>query len=312
MSHCRRYQELIEATLAGKMSAADRTDLDEHCAECTECAELLALHENLVALGEDIPLPDRQALGDMRESVLVAATAGSAPPGGTVRRTGFFVDLGRLWRAHPVPSGLAAAAVLVGAVLIGSWNTHADSFDQALMQAVDRPVAQTASLDGYWDTPYAFANVSVRPQGQNQLALSFDVCRHVDLQVAQDSPLAREVLLHAILDPSSMGSRLRAMEITPQVHDSRLKEALILTMHNDPDATVRLNALGVLIRYPYDRQIENALLKTLGQDEDVQMRLTAMQELARRNVGPDTIRDAVGNDNADAAMAILRQAAVTY
>jgi len=109
-----------------------------------------------------------------------------------------------------------------------------------------------------------------------------------------------------------MGSRLRAMEVTPQVHDSRLKQALILTMHTDPDATVRLNALAVLIRYSYDQQIENALLATLKDDEDVQMRLTAMEELARRDVGLDAIRNAVGDDESDAVKAILRQASVSF
>jgi hypothetical protein len=236
--------------------------------------------------------------------------AGREPRAG--RRAGFLADLGRLWRAHPVPSGLATAAVLVAAVLLGRLNTPADDFDRALLQAVDRPVAQAASLESYWDTPYAFANVTVRPEGQGQLALSFDVCRHVDLQVAQDSPLAREVLLHAILEPSTMGSQLRAMEVSPQMRDSRLKQALILTMHNDPDATVRLNALDVIVRYPYDQQIENALLETLKNDEDVQMRLTAMEELARRDVGLDTIRNAVGDEKTEAARAILREAAVSF
>ena len=114
--------------------------------------------------------------------------------------------------------------------------------------------AQQTGLDSYWDSQFTFANVSVRPQGQGQLALSFDACRHVDLQVAQDSPLAREVLLHAIMEPSSLGSRLQAMEVTPAISDGRLKDALIFTMLNDQNAAVRLNALSVLARYPYDQK----------------------------------------------------------
>ena len=93
---------------------------------------------------------------------------------------------------------------------------------------------------------------------------------------------------------------------------SRLKEALIVTMLNDPDAAVRLNALGVLARYPYNEQSQDALLQTLGHDEDVQMRLTALEELARRNVGPEMIREAVGEDAPQGTKAILREASVSF
>jgi len=308
MSQCRRYQELIESCLAEDISFRDRAELDEHCAACAECADLLELHGDLLVLDAEVALPDKHEFRDMRDAVL-AATASPR----TEAEGGFLGDLRRLWLAHPIPSGLATAAVLVCAVFLGQ-TTHRDRSleDQLLHQSTQWSMARQASLDSYMDAPYSFTNVSVRNQGQGQLALSFDASHHVDLQVAQDSPLAREVLLHAIMDPSSMGSRLRAMEATPSIGDRRLKEALIVTMLNDPDASVRLNALGVLALYPYDEQSQEALLQSLGHDEDVQMRLTALEELARRNAGPEMIREAVGGDASAGTKAILRQASISF
>ncbi len=316
MSNCRRYQELIEHFLADEISAEDRADLEDHCVACPECTGLMTLHQDLLALGREIPLPARHDLREMREAVLAVTATRQQAPGGSgspAPKPGFLPDLGRFWRAHPVPSGLATAAVLVCAVFLGQWSPQKSSFvEELLRQSVQESKVRQGGLDGYWEAPYSFANVSVRPQGQGILALSFDASRHVNLQVAQDSPLAKEVLLNAILEPSSMGSQLRAMEVTPPIRDGRLKDALIVTMLNDPDPTVRLNALNVLARYPYDQQSQDALLQTLGQDKDVQMRLTALDELARRNVGQDTIRHAVGENAPPGTMAMLRQAAVSF
>jgi hypothetical protein len=308
MSQCHRYQELIESCLAEEISSSDRAELDEHCAACAECANLLELHRDMLVLDDEITMPDKHQFREMRAAVLAAT---DSPRSET--RTGFLVDLSRLWRMHPIPSGLATAAVLVCAIFFGRAIHQDRSLEEQLLQQTTQwTTAQQASLDSYWDAPYSFTNVSVRPRGQGQLALSFDASRHVDLQVAQDSPLAREVLLHAIMDPSSMGSRLRAMEATPSIGDARLKEALIVTMLNDPDASVRLNALGVLARYPYNAQSQDALLQTLGQDEDVQMRLTALEELARWNVGSEMIREAVGDDASQGTQAILREASISF
>lgn len=308
MSRCDHYQELIESLLADDISAGDRSDLERHCSQCPECDELLALHGNLLLAAEEIPMPERHRLREMREEVLLETRADSRDSG-----SGFLADLRRLWTAHPLASGLAASLLLVGCIALGRMTLDGGKLEEdPLLGRIRTEGIRQANLNDYLDTPYSFANVSVRPQGQGRLGLSFDVSRHVEIQVPQDSPLAREVLVHAILDPSSMGSRLQAMEVTPGIRDDHLKDALIVTMLDDPDATVRLSALDVIARYPYDPEIEMALLRTLAEDQDVQMRLTAMEELVRHEVGAETIRDAVGETDPNGTMAIVRPAMSTY
>lgn len=307
MKHCRRYQDLIENYLADDISSTDRSDLDEHCSTCRECAALLALHGDLRELGEDIPMPQQLEFRDMREAVMAAT-------GSVNRKSGFLIELGHLWRAYPAAAGLATAAALICAVFLGRWTpAGGGSIDEDLLRQSDQwQTAQAAGLDASLDSPYSFANVSVRQRAQGQLELSFDACRHVELQVDQDSPLAREVILQAILDPSTMGSRLRAMEVTPQMEDDRLKDALIATMLYDSDVAVRINALAVLVRYPYDRTSQDALLQALGQDQDVQMRLTVLEELGRQKVDPETIREAVGKYDPDRNMAVMHKATASF
>ncbi len=319
MSNCRNYRELIENILIDEISTEERKALEGHCSSCPDCAGLMDLHSNLQQMGAGVPMPQRHEMRDMREAVLAATSedAASRPAADSqdaeVARGGFLVDLTKLWRAHPLPTGLATAAVLVFMFFLGQRNTENYSFEDELhRQSVKSPIAQQAGLESYRDAPYSFANVTVRPGNQGQLELSFDVSHHLNIQVSQDSPLAKEVLLHAILEPSSMGSRLSAMAVTPAMQDDSLKEALVMTMLNDPDPTVRRNAMAVLNQYPYDQNSQEAYLQTLSQDQDVQMRLTALEELARRNVGMETIREAVGKEDPNGTMAILRHASATF
>jgi len=311
MSPCRPYQSLLEDFLAGTITTADRDTLQAHCAECTACAEMLSLHERLQALGAEIPVPDPDTLDDRRERIMEQTMAHrrTLP---SAERPCFWTDLSHLWRQHPAAATLATAAVLLMVVFAGRWSVQPKTFDDdILLAAVQHQAAEQAGLAEYWDAPFSFTNVTVRQRPMGQLALSFDVSRHIDLQTQQNSALAKEVLLHAILEPSSLGSRMSAMDVSSRIDDRRLQDALVLTMHQDPSLTVRLNALAALGHYPYDSRVQEALLTTLNNDQEVQMRLLALDHLDRQNVSLDTIRHALGDEAFRSDPAILQRASTT-
>jgi hypothetical protein len=242
----------------------------------------------------------------MREAVLERIALDTAPP---AARSSFWPELVSLWRFHPAASMAAMVILIAGAALLGRWSTPARTLDDSLLlQAISRQANQQAELGDYWDAPLSFANVTARQKPSGRLALSFDVSRHVEVLTPRSSALAREVLLHAIIEPSSMGSQFGAMELTPEMSDARLKEALILTMHDDPDPTVRLNALDVLSRYPYDLRTQQALLRTLGRDQEVQMRLLALEQLSAHRVGIETIEATVADAGFASDFAVLERA----
>ena len=120
--------------------------------------------------------------------------------------------------------------------------------------------------------------------------------------------MAREAIFQAILDPSAVGLRLKAMTMAEEAMDTRLKEVLAFTLTNDPNLAVRLRALAILGEYASDPMVQQALLKSLEQDQSVQVRLEALECLARQRVSPETIRRAIAGANLASDRAVMRHA----
>jgi len=149
----------------------------------------------------------------------------------------------------------------------------------------------------------------MRRQNGRGMILSFDVTRRIDVETTLDSPLAREVLVYAMIDPSNMGSRLEAMAAAGRSPDERLKDALTFILLNDPSMPVRLKSLEILSQHASDPVIQDALLASLSQDPSVQVRLLALESLAGRHVDPKVIRQAIGENPDKNGRAVLHRAA---
>jgi len=302
---CDDIRELMEDHLAGELAPEDLARIREHCAECADCRELAALHGLLSRAGEEIPVPDADEFQAMRAQVLREVRRPRA------RRVAWELgrDLVRLARLHPVAVPALVVLLLAVALLAGRWSAAPATLDDELLQrAVRSQAARSAGLDGFWDAPLSLANVDVRPAPDGRLDLSFDVCQHVEMAADRRSPVVREVLLHAILEPSNLGARLEAMDLTAEVADPALREALIVTLHQDPALAVRLEALRVLARHPFDADVRDALLTTLRRDESVQMRLSALEILAGREVDRKAVRRAIDDAGQESDPAVLQYA----
>ncbi|MBN2169706.1 MAG: zf-HC2 domain-containing protein [Candidatus Krumholzibacteriota bacterium] len=302
---CEDIRKLMEDHLAGELGPEDLARLREHCADCADCRELAALHGLLSRAGEAIPVPDADAFRAMRARVLREVRR----PRARRAMSELGRDLARLARLHPVAAPALVALLLAAALLAGRWSAAPATLDDDLLRrAVQNQAARSEGLEGFWDSPLSLANVTVRPALDGRLALSFDVCQHVEMAADRRSPVVREVLLHAILEPSALGTRLQAMDLTEEVADPALLEALVFTLHHDPALAVRLEALRVLSRHPFDAGVREALLTTLRRDESVQMRLSALEILAGREVDRDIIQRAIREDGQESDAAVLQYA----
>jgi hypothetical protein len=196
----------------------------------------------------------------------------------------------RLNRRVPafVPA-LAAAAVLVLGVFLGSWFSRPSSVDEQLLNAITRQASIERSLEDSWDAPLFFSNVAVRDWNDTRVSLGFDVCRSVDLTTGLNSPVASDILTHAILNSDSMGGRMRAMEIAALSTDERLTRALVVALQQDPDQTMRISALNALARKSDSEQVQLALLGALRDDDSVHVRLLALEHLVGQAQGLDTL-----------------------
>jgi hypothetical protein len=245
------------------------------------------------------------AFGAMRAAVLRRIGAGRKEPGAE--------PFWRRWVTLPAVRPAYAAVVAVGFLVIGFFIGRAGQevpqFDDGLLaQEVTRQASLGRGLEGYWESPFTYSNVSMRPQSGHDVMLSFDVTRRLDVETTLDSPLAREVLVYAMIDPSNMGSRLEAMAAAGRSMDDRLKETLVFILLNDPSMPVRLRSLDILSRYASDPDVHDALLVSLSQDPSVQVRLLALESLASQQVDPDAIRRAIGERPDASGRAVLNHA----
>ena len=283
MHSCKQIHEIFERYLAGELLPSDKAILDQHLPSCVDCQSLMDIHEELMRIDDHVADPSPQALRAMRSRVLNQisnSNNGNRNP----RRNPRF--------NRPVPAfvpALAAAAVLVLGVFLGSWFSRPSSVDDQLLNAITRQASIERSLEDSWDAPLFFSNVVVRDWNDTRVSLGFDVCRNVDLTTGLNSPVASDILTHAILNSDSMGGRMRAMEIAALSTDERLTRALVVALQQSPDQTTRISALNALARKSDSEQIQLALLGALRDDDSVQVRLLALEHLVGQAQGLDTL-----------------------
>jgi len=310
MKECKDYREMIQSYIAGEISPSNLDSLYHHCQTCPDCGQLWEMHSNLAAAGEELPQPPEDGLQAMRANVLAQIARGERARDqqtGTSRIRWW--DLGALLRARPAAALPMAAALVVISAIAGRMSVPAqESSDNVIMREISQQASKQTGLIDYWDTPLSYTNVDARPVDGSNLDLSFNVSRHVRFVTPMDSPVAREVLMHAILEPATAGEKIKAMALAPEVMVPNITEALIFTMHHDPNLAVRMEAMSVLKISPYDSIIQKAFLTTLRGDEEVQMRLQALEYLAENQVNMNTIRRTIELSQLESDTAVLQHA----
>jgi len=314
MKECQHFQKIIQNYVTGEIPPSELESLRKHCSSCPDCRALLDLHIEMSELGGTIPEPKERDFEAMRGRVMHEISRRTQSDRSMNRRWSW----GTVFGLRPALALPLAAVLLLAAVYMGRWSaappdgTVAHNTvtynDDMLLQAVSRQASVQQGLDGYWDTPFTYSNVSVRPVAGGNVDLSFDVCRHINMVTPVSSPVAKEVLMHTIINPEPMGTRMRAMEAAAVTMDPELEEALIYTLHNDPDLSVRLEALSTLKRFPYSDRVHRALITTLREDDAVQMRLLALDRLADRQGQRETLQQVINEADLKDDPAVMQRA----
>lgn len=288
MSDCKRFEAMLESEIAGDVHLADSDALRAHAESCAACGALLKLHDDLVRLGSAVVEPS--------EAELERATAGLARSTSAASVVRF-----RKPAANPWLLGLAAAAaggLLFAAGLAAGRSRGERAGDVALgatprlLNAMNAEAASNRELSDVENSHFTYSNVALRHADAGRVALDFDVTQHVRVVEPVDSKLVQEVIVHALLDRSNTGSRLRALSYAETL-EPKVKEALVLSLENDPSLAVRLKALELLGAHMDQPDVEAAVLATLREDDSVQMRLEALDALAASRMDPDKIRGVI-------------------
>jgi len=272
VSDCARYESLIERYLASDLDPKGMSDLLAHAAGCEGCRRLLALHGELERAGSAVPEPNEADLE--RRQVRVLA--------GIQRRRAL----------RP----LRAAAIAAGLILpfgVGVLFGRALPQKTRWMDALHAEASANRGLSDVEDSPFNYSNVSYRRLGDDRVALDFDVTTHLTTVESKDSPLVREVLVQSLLNPATVGERLKAMSFAAGGLDPKLEKAVLFALRNDESLAVRLAALTILVGRLDDEEVRSALIATLRDDPSVQVRLAALESLASHRVDPKRIREAI-------------------
>lgn len=293
MSEDERNERLLKSLLGRDPGETDE-DLVAALRESNDGRGLLEIHDMLDKTKPDIPDPGEVAFKRMRRGVLA-----------TLRAEG---GAGRAFsrRMPPWLTGLAAAAAGVAILLAGVAIGRSDIGDVELAGDATQPLRYTGKtlaegmqraalthdrLADVDDSPFLYSDVRVREIDANRLALSFNVTTHMDLVRPKDDPLVNEVLVQAMLNSSSLGARLHALDYAGTTLDSRVRDALVRAMLVDPDTVMRLKAMEKLSAAGAvaDPSVQQALLTVLERDESVQMRLLAIDNLSVDRLDSDVL-----------------------
>ena len=281
MDDCSRFFNQIADLRLRQLEDEDQTELFAHLASCRDCRDLMHFHEDLTIAGDEFGEVDSEALAGVRGRVLDEIRSTGEAPAAVVNPAAFWA-VGR-------PRLLAAAAAIVlavGGFAVGHMVAGVNPTGGDLLVATLEDGAQDhRRLRDVEDSPNIISNVAVRSVGEGRVAMSFDVARHLEIERPVDDPLVNEVLVHAILDQSSMGSRLKAVSMAGRADNGKVEEALVFSMLDDADLPVRLRALEILADGRISKRVEQGLMQVLRHDESMQMRLLAIEVLAQGDAG---------------------------
>jgi hypothetical protein len=269
---------MLERYLASDLDPQAVSELVAHTKGCESCRRMLAIHGDLAEAGARVPEPDEADLELRQERVMR--------------------EIKRRRARRPLRIAALAAGVIqpfaVGLILGRALPGRAGSGPSSRwMDALHHEAASNRRLTDVEDSPFTYSNVSYRRLADDRVALDFDVTTHLTTVESTRSPLVREVLAQSLLNPSSVGERLKAISFAAGRFEPKLEKAVLFALRRDESVAVRLAALTALVGRLDDEEVRSALMSALRDDPSVQIRLAALESLTSHRVDHARIREAI-------------------
>jgi hypothetical protein len=280
VSDCQRFESMIEGFFASELPPQALSELLAHTKGCEACRRLLSIHGDLAAAGADVPEPD-EADFELRQARVL-------------------FEIKRRRTRRPLRWVAVAAGVILPFVLgllAGRFipaRSSSTGTTSRLMETLHAEAAGNRGLSDVEDSPFTYSNVAYRTLDGNRVELDFDVTTHLQSIESTHSPLVREVLTQSLLNPSSVGERLKAVSFAASAPEPKLKQAVLFALRHDDNVAVRLAALTLLVNRLDDEEVQFALMTALRDDPSVQVRLAALESLSSHRVDHRRIREALG------------------
>lgn len=296
MKECKKYEVLIQRLIAGEIKKADEEKLRKHTERCQDCKELVETHYQIKTGVFDFSEPDDEEFTKVRQNVLRGIRSKRAARG--ISRYRNLADRFTYILTRPAFAVSFSMVLFLAGFFLHSWISQSQYSDRSdLIKQLKYTAQQNTELQQTESSPYIFNDVRIRNVNGGEVALGFNVSTHLEIVRDKNDPLVKEVLAQAVLNPAPLGNRLKAISYSEQIMDSKIKEALILTMLSDDNLAVQIKAMSSLAAYPFDSQIEDAFLKILKESDQAQLRLMAIDYLTHNLSSEQPLQEIVKNLN---------------
>jgi hypothetical protein len=305
MKKHRHIKGLIDKLIAGEISQNELELLQKQVKDFPEYEELVHTHKFLTATGQPIKSPKEERFTTMRTTVLRKIRIE-----GTESSSGRFSEIFENIRIFLLKPEMAVAALtlIVGFLLGRALPPDANGGSLNILKQISFIASENKQLSDIQKSPLRYSNATIKDIAQDKVSLSFDVTTHIENDIrSKNDPVVAEILTQTLLNPSHTGSELKAISYTESIFDRKLKEAVILTMHNAPLHAVRMKALFSLLKYKNDQDIQEALKKVLKEEDSVQMRLKALDYLEETKINPDILWSLLEESKAKVNPAVMRR-----
>jgi hypothetical protein len=279
---------MIERLLASDLPPQDRAALFAHVKECAGCRRLLEIHHDLVAAAAQVPEPDEAELDLVQERILR--------------------DVRRRRSRRPLRAAAIAAGLILpfaAGLILGEVRSRPQPPSSRLMDALRAEAATNRGLTDVEDSPFNYSNVTIRRVPGGRVALDFDVTTHLASVEPRRSPLVRDLLAQSLLNPSSVGERLKAMSFAAGELEPKVEQAVLFSLRRDESVAVRLAAMTALASRLDDDDVSSALMAALRDDPSVQVRLVALESLVSHRIEHGRIREAIRENESPGDQALM-------
>ena len=300
-----KVQKLIEKLISGGISESEIKELDILLEKFPEYRGIVETHDILTNATSPFeePLPDE--FSKMRYSVLrsVRNMEMNTHSDWIVNSTEWI----RKFVTRP-EMAVAAMTLLLGFFLGRIAPVDEETISSGLMQQISFLASENETFSDSKNSPYRYSNIEIKEINGKKVALNFDVSTHLEMVRDKNDPIVREVIAQSLLNPTNLGTELKAISYSENMLDKKIKEALIYSMHSAPILAVRQNAMRNLTKYEQDVDIKEAFLKTLTDEKSVKMRLMALDYLDKNQINPDELKPLLETDEMMQSPAVLIKA----
>jgi len=306
VKQCKQFKSLIIKYIADEINPRDREILEKHMDQCPDCRKLIESHSLTEETFKTVKLPEESEFLKMRQDVIRSIR--TQPVKTSVFQKIYDAIIALEYRTA---LGAAAAILLFFAGYFINDFSNINKADTSFVEQMGSTAVRHTSLSETQNSPYRFSDLKVTELDEENLELSFTVCRTMNLVRTKDDPLTKEILAQNLINETGTAKRLQTINYSNSIFDNRIKQALILAVLNDPVDAVRLRAMSRLIEFSLDEEIKTTLLEVLEKDSSVSMRLSAIEYLMQ-NQTEKTYIDEVLSAQQHGKFSAVRNKALIY